>query len=139
MLINFARAIVFSCALLGFASKVLAQVPIPVRTIELRDAAPVTVKGRLKGPNQATRDFIVHVKQGATLKVSLQASKASSTHFNILPPDSQTALFVGEMQGVSKWQQKIDVTGHYTVRLYLNRAVARRGGTSDYTLKISVL
>ncbi|MNR83812.1 hypothetical protein D3C72_145970 [compost metagenome] len=115
----------------------VAQVEVPQQTIVLQDGVVTTLKGRLRGPDKATRDFVVHVRQGATLSVSLNASKPTSTYFNILPPGSEEALFVGEMQDKTEWQQQVTASGDYTVRVYLNRAVARRGTKSDYTLKIS--
>lgn len=110
---------------------------IPSNTVELRGETPVTLKGRLKGPDKAAKDFVVNVKEGATLAVKLKATKASSTHFNILPPDGGEALFVGEMEDKAEWKQQLKTGGNYTVRVYLNRAVARRAAKSDYTLSIA--
>ncbi|RQO36431.1 hypothetical protein DBR37_08970 [Herminiimonas sp. KBW02] len=137
MLRKFAKTVLLGCAFLGVAGVVTADESIPVYAVALRGTEPVTLKGRLQGPEKSTKDFIVLVKQGETLTVSLKASKANSTYFNILPPDDATALFVGEMQGANEWRQRLDVSGNYTVRIYLNRAVARKGVKSDYTLKIS--
>lgn len=116
---------------------VLAQTSIPSHTVELRGETPVTIRGRLTGPDKSTKDYVVHVKEGAALSVALKATKASSTHFNILPPNSSEALFVGEMEDKAQWKQQVKVSGNYTVRVYLNRAVARRGAKSDYTLSIA--
>ncbi len=124
-----------ACALASF--NVMAQTSIPSNTVELRGETPVILKGRLKGPDKDARDFVIHVKEGATLSVVLKSTKATSTHFNILPPDSNEALFVGEMEDKAEWKQAVKTGGDYTVRVYLNRAVARRGAKSDYTLSIA--
>jgi hypothetical protein len=137
MLRKFAKTVLIGCALLGAAGVATAEDSIPVYAIALRGAEPVVLKGRLQGPEKSTKDFIVGVKQGETLTVSMKASKANSTYFNILPPNDATALFVGEMQGTNEWRQRLDVSGNYTIRIYINRAAARKGVKSDYTLKIS--
>lgn len=122
--------------LLAFSQSVPAQQPIPAYPIALQGSDVVQVKGKLKGPDHSTRDYVVHVKQGETLSVVLEAGNAS-TYFNVLPSGSNDALFVGEMQDERKWQQRMESEGDYIIRLYINRAVARRGVSSRYTLSIS--
>lgn len=123
--------------LLAFSQCAPAQQSIPSRTVALQGSDVVQLKGKLKGPNDSTRDYVVHVKKGETLSVALEASNASSTYFNVLPSGSEEALFIGEMQDQGKWQQQMQDEGDYIIRIYINRAVARRGESSRYTLSIS--
>ncbi len=123
--------------LLMFSQPVFAQGGIPGHSIDLPGSSAVQLKGKLEGPDNSTRDYVVHVKKGQTLSVALDADKLSSTYFNIVRQESDEALFVGETQHGKAWQQQIQDGGKYIVRIYLDRAVARRGESSRYTLSIS--
>lgn len=124
------------CLVLGLMSSVvLAQIPSQLVTVH--GTSVTKLKGVLKGPNKSTRDYIVHVKEGGTLSVALTASNKSSTYFNVLPPSSEVALYVSAMDGKHQWEQKVQAEGNYTVRIYLNRAAARKGTSSHYTLSIA--
>lgn len=95
------------------------------------------LKGKLKGPDNSTRDYVVHVKKGQTLSVALDADKFSWTYFDLVRQESDEALFVGETHDGKAWQQQIQDGGKYIIRIYLDRAVALRGESSRYTLSIS--
>jgi hypothetical protein len=123
--------------LLTFVQCVSAQQSIPSRSVVLQGSDVVQLMGKLKGPNDSTRDYLVHVKKGETLSVALDAGNASSTYFNVLQQGSEEALFVGQMHDEHKWQQRMQSEGDYVIRVYIGRAAARRGETSRYTLSVS--
>lgn len=79
-------------------------------------------------------DYLVSAKAGDILNVTLTPSNLSN-YFNILPLDSNEAVFIGSIEGhEAKYQLSTD--GDYIVRVYLMRNAARRGETSDYKLTI---
>jgi len=55
----------------------------------------------------------------------------------VLPPGSETALFVGSTSGNS-WSSTRPADGDYTVRVYLMRSAARRNEKAKYTLSINI-
>lgn len=55
--------------------------------------------------------------------------------FNVLPPDSEAALFIGSTSG-ARFEGDLPKTGHYRIRVFLLRAAARRDETAQYRLDI---
>lgn len=99
-----------------------------------RGATSTALKGRLKG--DATVDYVVTAAAGQTLAVKLTATNPQN-YFNVLPPGSSgEAMFVGSLGG--DYSGILPTDGDYTIRVYLMRAAARRGETSDYALDIGV-
>jgi len=113
-----------------------AQESIPAAEVALSRDAPVQLLGKLKGARRDVQDYIVHLEAGDTLDVELKASAASSTAINVLPPGSETALYVGMIEGDTHWTHEVGQAGDYTVRVYLIRAAARKGTSSRYTLTL---
>ncbi|GGI55591.1 hypothetical protein [Oxalicibacterium solurbis] len=113
-----------------------AQESIPAAEVALSHDAPVQLLGKLKGTQRDAQDYIVHLEAGDTLDVALKASAASSTAFNVLSPGSETALYVGMIEGEMHWMHEVEQAGNYTVRVYLIRAAARQGTSSRYTLTL---
>jgi hypothetical protein len=64
---------------------------------------------------------------------------AGRDHFNVLPLQSEEALFVGEIQGENSWSSTLPTDGNYTIRVYLVRAEARRGGKADFEYTVSII
>ncbi|MGA7964287.1 MAG: META domain-containing protein [Gammaproteobacteria bacterium] len=92
------------------------------------------VKGSIIG------DEIVDYKLGAkadqTMSIKLKTSNAS-LYFNVLPPGSESALFIGSTSG-NEWTGTLPVDGDYTVRVYLMRDAARRNERANYTLTVGI-
>jgi len=93
-----------------------------------------TIKGSIKG--RQTIDYRLKAKAGQVLTVSLGTSNLSN-YFNVLPPGSETALFVGSTSG-NNWTGTLPADGNYTVRVYLMRSAARRNEKANYTLSIDI-
>lgn len=129
---------VWLSAFLLFASMpASAQNASPAADIALSLGVPVKLLGKLKGSQRESQDYVVHLEAGDTLQVSLQSSEEASTYFNVLPPDSETALYVGMIRGESTWTHEAAQAGDYTVRVYLVRAAARQEKSSRYTLTLT--
>jgi len=124
--------ILFSTCLLIAASAVgSAQSKVRVSTAPQGFAAP---KGTIKG--RAYTDYLVKAGAGQTLSVTMSASN-SATYFNILPPNSEEAIFIGSTSGLSA-SRRIAMTGEYTIRVYLMPSAGRRGETSNFKLNVTV-
>ena len=95
-----------------------------------------TIKGNIKG--RETVDYIVAAKGGQTIAVNFKTSNRMA-YFNVLPPGSETALFVGSSDATGEhFSGQLPADGDYTLRVYLMRAAARRNESAQYTLDISV-
>ena len=96
-------------------------------------ASSATIKATQKGG--ADVDYVVRASAGQTLEVKLQASNPQND-FNVLPPGSKdVAMHVGD---ATAYKAMLPADGDYTIRVYLNRAAARRNESSKYTLTVSV-
>jgi hypothetical protein len=136
-------------ALLAGASRILAAVAIATIALAGRAATPAirevpvhfqdgktgaTVKGKLKGDE--TVDHTLSARAGQSMVVTLKAS-STSTYFNVLPPGSETALFVGSTSG-DRFEGTLPADGVYRIRVYLMRNAARRNATTTYTVNVGV-
>jgi len=93
-----------------------------------------SIKGHLKGDE--TVDYLLRAAAGQTMDVTLKASNLF-TYFNVLPPNDETALFVGSSSG-NHFADALPKDGEYTIRVYLMRNAARRGEKTDYTIDFKV-
>ena len=128
---------------LGMIVLLAVHVPLPARatgetgiraeTVRFaKGATSAQLRGTIKG--DATVDYRIDARAGQTLSVKLKASNASN-YFNINPPGSDVAMFIGSTSG-SETQVVLPTDGTYVVRVYLMRNAARRNETSSYTLTI---
>ncbi len=99
-----------------------------------KGATSAQLKGSIKG--DAGVDYKIGARAGQTLAVTMKPSNAS-TYFNILPPGSEGAMFIGSTSGV-KATVVLPDDGIYVVRVYLMRNASRRNETSNYTLTVGV-
>lgn len=123
-------------ALLLFAGSpvpALADIrPEQVRFEKGRNGA--TLKGTIKGDEIV--DYRLRATAGQILDVNLQANNRAA-YFNVLPPDDETALFVGSVSGNS-FIGALPKDGEYTVRVYLMRNAARRNESAHYTVNFTM-
>lgn len=97
-------------------------------------ATSVRLKGSIQG--SAAVDYRVSGRAGQTLSVTMKSSNASA-YFNVLPPGSEAAMFIGSSQG-SDAHLVLPADGEHVVRVYLMRNAARRNETARYTLDIGI-
>ena len=97
-------------------------------------ARPKLIRAQIRGREYV--DYLLNAGAGQTLSVSLKASNRQN-YFNVLPPRSQAAMFIGSTSGTT-FTGMLPVEGDYTVRVYLMRAAARRNESSRYTLSVSL-
>jgi hypothetical protein len=123
-----------SLALLG-GSAAVAKDQIRRETVHFKAGATgATIKGKITGDE--TVDYVVNARQGQSMVVMLDASNASA-YFNVMPPGSDTAIFIGSTSG-NRYEGTLPASGDYTVRFYLMRNAARRNETATYTIKFDV-
>ena len=99
-----------------------------------RGASSATVEGTITG--YQTVDYVLGARGGQTMDVSFETDHLAS-YFNVLPPDSETALFVGSTGGTT-WSGLLPDDGDYRIRVYLMRSAARRDESAVYTLSVSI-
>jgi hypothetical protein len=98
-------------------------------------ATSATIKGRIKGYEI---DYVVRAKAGQTLAVTFKNSNRTAC-FNVLPPRSETALFVDSMDATGEhYEGTLPADGEYAIRVYQVRAAARRKESATHTLDVSV-
>jgi hypothetical protein len=129
---------VFTALLLGLllaSPHAMASTSIRQQAIQFKPgAASTTLKGTLKGDQ--TIDYQLSARAGQALTVRFAPSNLSA-YFNVLPPGSVTALFIGSTAG-NDFTGTLPVDGTYTIRVYLMRNAARRNETATYTLDVSL-
>ncbi|MBS1132160.1 MAG: hypothetical protein H6R16_3162 [Proteobacteria bacterium] len=94
----------------------------------------VTIKGSIKVDQII--DYTLRARAGQTMNIKLD-TKHTANYFNVLPPGSETALFIGSTSG-SEWTGELPADGEYRVRVYLMRSAARRHESANYTLTFGI-
>lgn len=117
----------------AFAQSAIPGTPIRFAT----GASSATLDGKLSGTRNGAHDYVLRASSGQTLTVSM-TTRSTSTYFNVLKGDEPEALFNSEMADKPKWSGKLLASGEYRVRVYLNRAAARQGKSSSFTLHVGV-
>lgn len=101
-----------------------------------KGASSTTIKATMKGG--ASVDYVVRAAAGQTLEVRLAATNTQSD-FNVLSPGSKdVAMYVSSMTGERSYKGVLPVDGDYTIRVYIDRAAARRNEASNYVLTVGV-
>jgi hypothetical protein len=93
-----------------------------------------TLKGKIKGDQ--TVDYQLRAQAGQPLTVKFKPDNLSA-YFNVLPPGSDVAIFVGSTSG-NRYEDQLPSDGVYTLRVYQMRNAARRNETAAYTLEVKV-
>lgn len=97
-------------------------------------ASKATIKGTIKGSQ--TVDYQLRTAAGQTMTVTFKPTNPSA-YFNVLPPGSNEALFIGSSAG-NHFTGVLPATGLHAIRVFLMRNAARRNETTHYTLDVSV-
>jgi hypothetical protein len=128
------RAFVLAGSLLG-ATFAAADVDIRKEQIRFeKGTSAATREGTIKG--RQIVDYQLGARSGQSIAVDFKPSNLSA-YFNVLPPGSETALFIGSTSG-NHFAGELPADGLYTIRVYLMRSAARRNEKSTYTLDVSV-
>ena len=93
------------------------------------------LRGRIVGRQYV--DYQLHAGAGQSMTVSLKGRNAAN-YFNLLPPDSATVAMATGVQSGNRFDGLLPDDGVYTIRVFLERAAARRNEASDYTLAVGI-
>ena len=99
-----------------------------------KGATSTVVKGPIKGDHYI--DYQLRAGAGQTLSVEMKTGNASG-YFNINPPGSEVAMFIGSTSG-NRFSGVLPMDGDYSTRVYLMRNAARRKESARYTLTLDV-
>lgn len=119
---------------------VICAMPVAAQTVKVQRIGfaagtfSATVKGSITGAEIV--DYKLGARAGQTMRATLKTSNASN-YFNVLPPGSEAALFIGATSG-NQWTGTLPANGDYTVRVYLMRSAARRNERGNYTLSVGI-
>jgi len=94
----------------------------------------VAVTGAIKG--REIVDYQVPAGIGQSMEVNFKPSNLSA-YFNVLPPGSKEAIFIGSIYG-NRFEGQLPAEGVYTIRVYLMRSAARRNESTDYALEVDI-
>jgi len=120
--------------ILGAAAPALAQDSTRRAPVVLAAAdAAVALTGTIKGYDSV--DYILTAEAGQMLDMVLESDNASA-NFNVIPPGSNSAVFIGSTAG-TVFNTIASASGDYTVQVYLMRNAARRDEVANYTLTIT--
>lgn len=127
-----------TCALVGWVvAAALASAQPNIRQEQMqfeKGASGATITGEIKG--RQVVDYQLRASEGQSMLVVFEPSNLSA-YFNVLPPGSPAAIFIGASSG-NRFEGVLPADGVYTVRVYLMRNAARRNETSTYTLEVGI-
>lgn len=127
-----------ACVLTGLlleTTPASAEVDIRQEQVQFeKGSSGVTITGKIKGDQIV--DYQLSARSGQSMVAIFKPSNLSA-YFNVLPPDSKVAIFVGSISG-NRFEAELPADGMYTVRVYLMRNAARRNETANYTLEVSI-
>ncbi len=125
-------ALVFALSA-GFAANV-ASAQVRTETVQFPSGKnQVKKSGRITG-DQSVR-YVVNARSGQQLAVSMWTDNKMA-YFNILPPGSSEAIFIGQNEARLAFDQQVNKSGAYTIDVYLIRAAARRGEKANYEVTV---
>lgn len=128
--INFSVLLFLTCW-----APIAAAQTIEVRPVHFaKGATSATMTGKIAGDQ--TIDYTLRAKGGQQMTVNLKTNN-NANYFNVLPPGSETALFVGSTSG-NEWSGALPSDGDYRIRVYLMRSAARRNERANFTLTVGI-
>jgi hypothetical protein len=123
------------CGLLLASSVTPAQPAIKQQSVQFKKGeSGATIKGSLKGDQII--DYTLRASAGQVMVVHFKPTNPSA-YFNVMPPGSDEAIFIGSSSG-NEFSGDLKASGVYTIRVYLMRNAARRNESVNYTLDVGV-
>jgi hypothetical protein len=123
------------CGLLLAASVASAQPATEQQPVQFKKGeSGATIKGSLKGDQII--DYTLRASAGQVMVVHFKPTNPSA-YFNVMPPGSDEAIFIGSSSG-NEFSGDLKASGVYTIRVYLMRNAARRNESVNYTLDVGV-
>lgn len=130
------KKLILLAALAAVAAPSIAQAPDPAQRVQFaRGASSKTIPGSIKGDSGI--NYVLGVKAGQTMTVSLKPAGGTIPYFNIWAPGATEALY-NSSTGKNSYSFQIPSSGDYRVQVYQMRASARRNETAKFNLTIGV-
>lgn len=120
----------FGLSLVSFGQTEIETKPVHFKS----GTSSAEVSDVLKGYQNI--DYTLGAKAGQEMTVHLITDNTAN-YFNVLPSDSEEAIFVGSVNGNS-WTGILPKTDTYRVRVYLMRSAARRNEKANYSLNFAI-
>ncbi|MCK5490191.1 MAG: hypothetical protein KAI98_09380, partial [Gemmatimonadetes bacterium] len=105
----------------------------PVQVELAAGEAPTALRGRVAA--REVRNYLIEADQGQTMSVRMD-TESRFAHF-VVQYKGQN-VFDSSRSGERAWSARLPRTGEYTVRVFLTRVEAQRGGTAEYELTIGL-
>lgn len=119
----------------GLTSVTFAQAEIETKPVHFKSGTSSSeITGELKG--YQIIDYTLAAKAGQEMTVHLSTDNTAN-YFNVLPSDSEEAIFIGSIKGNS-WTGILPKTDTYRVRVYLMRSAARRNEKANYRINFAI-
>ena len=117
------------------AAQALLSPDQTLQTVNFPEAGTTTVSGKIAGYKSVA--YAVPAKAGQTLTVTM-TTRSTPAYFNVrdVRDQSGAAVHRGETDG-QKATIAVPADTTYLIDPFLERAVARRGSSADYTLNIT--
>ena len=129
----------FACALIVLLlGTSFASAMVNIRQVHIqfeKGTSSTTIKGTIKGGQIV--DYQLRASASQSMVAIFKPNKLSA-YFNVLPPGSDIAIFVGSTSG-NHFEAVLPVDGVYTIRVYLMRNAVQRSETAKYTLKVGIV
>ncbi len=94
-------------------------------------SASAVAQGTVRGYD--TQDYLLTARAGQTMNLRL-TSDNSFAYFVVFKPDGSNLITTPS----TTWVDKLPANGDYTVRVFLMRAEARRGGEAKFRLQVGI-
>ena len=105
----------------------------PVQVELAAGEAPTALRGRVSA--REVRNYLIEAEKDQTMSVRMD-SESRFAHF-VVQYKGQN-VFDSSRSGERAWSARLPRTGEYTVRVFLTRVEAQRGGTAEYELTIGL-
>ncbi len=105
----------------------------PVQVELVAGEAPTALRGRVAA--REVQNYLIEAEEGQTMSVRMD-TESRFAHF-VVQLKGQN-VFDSSRSGERAWSARLPRTGEYTVRVFLTRVEAQRGGTAEYELTIGL-
>lgn len=105
----------------------------PVQVELVAGEALTTLRGRVAA--REVRNYLIEAEEGQTMSVRMN-TESRFAHF-VVQFKGQN-VFDSSRSGERDWSARLPRTGEYTVRVFLTRVEAQRGGKAEYELTIGL-
>lgn len=120
--------------LLAAVSATAASAQDRVRPLSFeRGEYATTVRGLVAGYD--VHDYVLRAQRGQRMRVELRTESVAE----ILVLNDETFERIGSSEGGTYWEGRLPYSGAYRIRILQNRASARRGERSAYSLFVEII